>query len=30
MVLIVRKLVFCWEDSVVCGSGGSVLGSGFG
>jgi hypothetical protein len=31
MVPKVRKLVFCWEDYVVCGGGGgSVLGYGFG
>jgi hypothetical protein len=30
MVSKVRKLVFCWEDYVVCDGGGSVLGSGFG
>jgi hypothetical protein len=30
MVPKVGKLVFSWEDSVVCGGGGSVLGSGFG
>jgi hypothetical protein len=30
MVLKVGKFLFCLEDSVVCDSGGSVLGSGFG
>jgi hypothetical protein len=30
VVLKVRKFVFCLEDFVVCGGGGSVLGSVFG
>jgi hypothetical protein len=30
MVPKVGKFVFCWENFVVCGGGGSVLGFGFG
>jgi hypothetical protein len=30
MVSKVEKLVFCCEDSEVCGGGGNVLGFGFG